>query len=123
MPTNPTDLPPGDAPGDPLDRVTLDASLTKLLMVVLDSLTPAKRVAFSCTTSSASPTMPFPRSSVAAQPLPGSSLVRRVVRFITGISMKRNPTEPAGSSMSSFLPVLPETCSGWSNFSIQKSLC
>jgi len=46
MPTNPTDLPPGDAPGDPLDRVTLDASLTKLLMVVLDSLTPAKRVAF-----------------------------------------------------------------------------
>lgn len=33
-------------PADPLDRVTLDASLTKLLMVVLESLPPAKRVAF-----------------------------------------------------------------------------
>jgi RNA polymerase sigma-70 factor (ECF subfamily) len=31
---------------DPLDRVTLDASLTNLLLVVLDSLPPANRVAF-----------------------------------------------------------------------------
>jgi len=46
MPTSPADLPPGDAPSDPLDRVTLDASLIKLVLVVLDSLPPAKRVAF-----------------------------------------------------------------------------
>ena len=37
---------PAAAAPDPLDRVTLDASLTNLLLVVLDSLTPANRVAF-----------------------------------------------------------------------------
>ncbi|MET0965289.1 MAG: sigma factor-like helix-turn-helix DNA-binding protein [Nakamurella sp.] len=47
MPNTPADPPSGDlTPTDPLDRVTLDASLTKLLTVVLESLTPAKRVAF-----------------------------------------------------------------------------
>jgi len=47
MPNTPADPPSGDVPPtDPLDRVTLDASLTKLLTVVLESLTPANRVAF-----------------------------------------------------------------------------
>ena len=47
MPNTPADPPSGDIPPtDPLDRVTLDASLIKLLTVVLESLTPAKRVAF-----------------------------------------------------------------------------
>jgi len=47
MPNTPADRPSGDdPPSDPLDRVTLDASLTKLLLVVLESLTPAQRVAF-----------------------------------------------------------------------------
>src|ERR1700754_3348525 len=39
---------PEDAPGitDPADRVTLDESVSMAFMVVLDSMTPAERVAF-----------------------------------------------------------------------------
>lgn len=36
----------GSIPVDPLDRVTLDDSVSTALLVVLDSLTPAERVAF-----------------------------------------------------------------------------
>ncbi|MET0863537.1 MAG: sigma factor-like helix-turn-helix DNA-binding protein [Nakamurella sp.] len=46
VPTTATGKTPLTVAGDPRDRVTLDASLTTLLMTVLDSLTPAKRVAF-----------------------------------------------------------------------------
>jgi RNA polymerase sigma factor (sigma-70 family) len=48
----PTDLFVGDAPGrgpsagDPLDRVTLDESVSTALLVVLEAMTPAERVAF-----------------------------------------------------------------------------
>ncbi|MBE1462289.1 RNA polymerase sigma-70 factor (ECF subfamily) [Kibdelosporangium phytohabitans] len=35
-----------DTPGDPADRVTLDESITMAFLVVLDSMTPAERVAF-----------------------------------------------------------------------------
>ena len=37
---------PGGAPIDPADRVTLDESVSMAFMVVLDSMTPAERVAF-----------------------------------------------------------------------------
>ncbi len=36
----------GDGPVDPLDRVTLDDSVSMALQIVLDTLTPAERVAF-----------------------------------------------------------------------------
>ena len=36
----------GPAPGDPADRVSMDESVSMALMVVLDTLTPAERVAF-----------------------------------------------------------------------------
>jgi len=39
-------VPPGTAGGDPADRVTLDESLSMAFLVVLDSMTPAERVAF-----------------------------------------------------------------------------
>jgi len=48
----PGDLFDGDAPGrvpgsgDPLDRVTLDESVSTALLVVLEAMTPAERVAF-----------------------------------------------------------------------------
>jgi RNA polymerase sigma factor (sigma-70 family) len=48
----PTDLFVGDAPGrgrsadDPLDRVTLDESVSTALLIVLEAMTPAERVAF-----------------------------------------------------------------------------
>jgi RNA polymerase sigma factor (sigma-70 family) len=35
-----------DTPGDPADRITLDESVTMAFLVVLDSMTPAERVAF-----------------------------------------------------------------------------
>ncbi|KAA1426151.1 RNA polymerase sigma factor SigJ [Nocardioides antri] len=37
---------PGSAPEDPVDRVTLDESITMAFLVVLESMTPAERVAF-----------------------------------------------------------------------------
>jgi len=37
---------PGGITGDPADRVTLDESVTMAFLVVLDSMTPAERVAF-----------------------------------------------------------------------------
>src|ERR1700690_1591874 len=37
---------PGGAPPDPADRVTLDESVSMAFLVVLDSMTPAERVAF-----------------------------------------------------------------------------
>jgi RNA polymerase sigma-70 factor, ECF subfamily len=37
--------PPGGAPADPADRVTLDESVSMAFMVVLDSMTPPQRVA------------------------------------------------------------------------------
>jgi RNA polymerase sigma-70 factor, ECF subfamily len=37
---------PGDASADPADRVTLDESVNMAFLVVLDSMTPAERVAF-----------------------------------------------------------------------------
>ncbi|WP_329429560.1 RNA polymerase sigma factor SigJ [Streptosporangium sp. NBC_01495] len=37
---------PGGTPADPADRVTLDESVTMAFLVVLDSMTPAERVAF-----------------------------------------------------------------------------
>jgi RNA polymerase sigma factor (sigma-70 family) len=37
---------PGDAAVDPADRVTLDESISMAFLVVLDSMTPAERVAF-----------------------------------------------------------------------------
>ena len=37
---------PGSAPADPADRVTLDESVGMAFLVVLDSMTPAERVAF-----------------------------------------------------------------------------
>jgi RNA polymerase sigma-70 factor (ECF subfamily) len=37
---------PGGAPADPADRVTLDESVSMAFLVVLDSMTPAQRVAF-----------------------------------------------------------------------------
>jgi RNA polymerase sigma factor (sigma-70 family) len=37
---------PGDATVDPVDRVTLDESVTMAFLVVLESMTPAERVAF-----------------------------------------------------------------------------
>lgn len=36
----------GPAPADPADRVTLDESISMAFLVVLDSMTPAERVAF-----------------------------------------------------------------------------
>ena len=44
----PTNLFAGEAPGagDPLDRVTLDESVSTALLVVLEAMTPAERVAF-----------------------------------------------------------------------------
>jgi DNA-directed RNA polymerase specialized sigma24 family protein len=36
---------PGDAMADPADRVTLDESVTMAFLIVLDSMTPAERVA------------------------------------------------------------------------------
>jgi RNA polymerase sigma factor (sigma-70 family) len=38
--------PPGAIEGDPADRVTLDESVSMAFLVVLDSMTPAERVAF-----------------------------------------------------------------------------
>ncbi|MGH3193312.1 MAG: RNA polymerase sigma factor SigJ, partial [Streptosporangiaceae bacterium] len=38
--------PPGAVEGDPADRVTLDESVSMAFLVVLDSMTPAERVAF-----------------------------------------------------------------------------
>jgi DNA-directed RNA polymerase specialized sigma24 family protein len=46
---------PGGATVDPADRVTLDESISMALLVVLESMTPAERVAFIFTTSSATP--------------------------------------------------------------------
>ncbi|QFZ19979.1 RNA polymerase sigma factor SigJ [Saccharothrix syringae] len=37
---------PGESPADPAERVTLDESVTMALLVVLDAMTPAERVAF-----------------------------------------------------------------------------
>ncbi|MBO1752497.1 RNA polymerase sigma factor SigJ [Actinotalea sp. BY-33] len=37
---------PSEGAGDPLDRVTLDESVSSALLVVLESMTPAERVAF-----------------------------------------------------------------------------
>src|SRR6266568_3800005 len=37
---------PGGGSGDPADRVTLDESVSMAFLVVLDSMTPAERVAF-----------------------------------------------------------------------------
>ena len=37
---------PGEGSGDPADRVTLDESVSMAFLVVLDSMTPAERVAF-----------------------------------------------------------------------------
>ncbi|HEV2934431.1 MAG TPA: sigma-70 family RNA polymerase sigma factor [Streptosporangiaceae bacterium] len=37
---------PGDIPADPADRVTLDESVNMAFLVVLESMTPAERVAF-----------------------------------------------------------------------------
>lgn len=45
-PTASVDGRPGDGPVDPADRVTLDESVTMAFLVVLDSMTPAERVAF-----------------------------------------------------------------------------
>ncbi|WP_433672110.1 RNA polymerase sigma factor SigJ [Nocardia sp. CA-136227] len=42
----PTDWLDGIAPADPADRVTLDESISMAFLVVLDSMTPAERVAF-----------------------------------------------------------------------------
>lgn len=42
----PSAVPPASAAVDPADRVTLDDEVTSAVMVVLDSLTPAERVAF-----------------------------------------------------------------------------
>jgi RNA polymerase sigma factor (sigma-70 family) len=39
-------LPPGAAAADPADRVTLDESVTMAFLVVLETMTPAERVAF-----------------------------------------------------------------------------
>ncbi|GIT78776.1 RNA polymerase sigma24 factor [Leifsonia sp. LS1] len=39
-------VPGAGAPGDPLDRVTLDDSVSSALLVVLEAMTPAERVAF-----------------------------------------------------------------------------
>lgn len=45
-PTEWTSLPAGGSAGDPADRVTLDESVSMAFLVVLDTLTPAERVAF-----------------------------------------------------------------------------
>lgn len=42
----PEPLPEGSDPGDPADRVTLDESVNMAFLVVLESMTPAERVAF-----------------------------------------------------------------------------
>jgi RNA polymerase sigma-70 factor (ECF subfamily) len=41
-----SEWPDGPAPADPADRVTLDESISMAFLVVLDSMTPAERVAF-----------------------------------------------------------------------------
>ena len=47
LPTRSTDVATGSTPAaDPLDRITLDESVSMALLVVLESLTPAERVAF-----------------------------------------------------------------------------
>lgn len=47
LPTHSTDAATASAPAvDPLDRITLDDSVSMALLVVLESLTPAERVAF-----------------------------------------------------------------------------
>ena len=47
LPTRSTDAATGSTPAaDPLDRITLDESVSMALLVVLESLTPAERVAF-----------------------------------------------------------------------------
>ncbi|MDF2574343.1 MAG: polymerase subunit sigma-24 [Agromyces sp.] len=47
LPTRSTAAPTGSTPAaDPLDRITLDDSVSMALLVVLESLTPAERVAF-----------------------------------------------------------------------------
>jgi RNA polymerase sigma-70 factor (ECF subfamily) len=45
-PTEWTGGQPGGATADPVDRVTLDESITMAFLVVLDTMTPAERVAF-----------------------------------------------------------------------------
>src|SRR5512132_2798961 len=45
-PTEWTNGPPGDATADPADRITLDESINMAFLVVLESMTPAERVAF-----------------------------------------------------------------------------
>ena len=48
---------------DPADRVTLDESINMAFLVVLESMTPAERVAFTFTMSSDIPSPKWPRSS------------------------------------------------------------
>jgi RNA polymerase sigma-70 factor (ECF subfamily) len=43
---SPSELPPGSPAVDPADRVTLDESINMAFLVVLESMTPAERVAF-----------------------------------------------------------------------------
>jgi RNA polymerase sigma-70 factor (ECF subfamily) len=80
-----------DGPADPADRVTLDESVSTALLVVLDAMTPAERVAFVLHDVFG---MPFPeiaaivgRSAAAVRQLASSG--RRRVRE------ERSPVAPA----------------------------
>jgi len=92
---------PGGATADPADRVTLDELVTMAFLVVLETMTPAERVALILTTSSTTPSPKSPASPAAPRrraaswpPQPAAaSAVRTLPR-------PREPGRPASSGPS-----------------------
>jgi RNA polymerase sigma-70 factor (ECF subfamily) len=84
----------GGGTTDPADRVTLDESVNMAFLVVLDSMTPAERVAFVRTTSSATPSSKWPRSSATSSG-PGRPRTSKPSSACSTPTPRRPPTAAA----------------------------
>ena len=94
---------PGGAAADPADRVTLDESVSMAFLVVLESMTPAERVAFILHDVFRYPFAEVAeitgRTPAACRQLASSA--RRRIRAVAGLPRPRRPGRPASSGTSS----------------------
>jgi RNA polymerase sigma factor (sigma-70 family) len=109
----------GSTSVDPADRVTLDESINMAFLVVLESMTPAERVAFLLHMSSATPFPKWRRSSAVPGGMsPAGHVGSPSYWRVAGSPRLRQPSKPTSSGTSSRLGK-PKTSTPSSEFSTQ----
>ena len=119
------------APADPADRITLDESVSMAFLVVLESMTPAERVAFILHDVFGYPfteiarivgrprppaaSWPPPAAAASAPPTPRRPPpLARPRSFATSRTPGKPPTSPPSSACSTPTPPSPPTAAAWS---------